>query len=154
MVQLRQILKSEDLDSILSSSSNVTELHKVAIGIQRAQNNVLDKRKIAKFVDTIDQFSGVFDVLSQCDFGYMTLIWGSLKFILVVSKSHYDTLHKFADMMCDIGRNLARIELYRHIFPTSRMLELVSELYSAILEFLSEFILYLQKKTYSKRPGM
>ncbi|ROW10148.1 hypothetical protein VMCG_01611 [Cytospora schulzeri] len=144
LVYLRQILKSDDLDNILSPSSTVAELHKVAIGIQKAQNNVLDQRKIALFVDVLDHFSGVFDVLSQCEFGYMTLIWGSLKFVLMIAKSHYETLYKFTDMMIEIGTNLARIELYRHIFPTSRMLQLVSQLYAAIIEFLQGFILYLK----------
>lgn len=101
-------------------------------------------------MDVLDHFSGVFDVLSQCDFSYMTLIWGSLKLVLMTAKSHYDTLYKFTDMMVVIGTNLARIELYRHIFPTARMLQLVSQLYAAIVEFLQGFILYLQKKTYSK----
>lgn len=96
------------------------------------------------FVDVLDHFSGVFDVLSQCEFGYMTLIWGSLKFVLMIAKSHYETLYKFTDMMIEIGTNLARIELYRHIFPTSRMLQLVSQLYAAIIEFLQGFISYLK----------
>lgn len=148
--QLRQILKADDLDIILSGSSTIGELHKVAIGIQKAQDNVLNQRKIAQFVDVLDHFSGVFDVLSQCDFSYMTLIWGSLKLVLMTAKSHYDTLYKFTDMMVAIGTNLARIELYREIFPTARMLQLVSQLYAAIVEFLQGFILYLQKKTYSK----
>ncbi|KUI73445.1 hypothetical protein VM1G_08951 [Cytospora mali] len=153
LIYLRQILKSEDLNSIISPSSTVTELHRVAIGIQKAQDNVLDRRKIALFVDVLDHFSGVFDVLSQCDFGYMTLIWGSLKFVLMIAKSHYETLYKFTDMMIEIGTNLARIELYRHIFPTARMLQLVSQLYAAVVEFLQGFILYLKQKSYVRVLG-
>lgn len=153
LIYLRRRLKSEELDSILSPSSTVTELHKVAIGIQKVQHNVLDQRKIALFVDVLDHFSGVFDVLSQCEFGYMTLIWGSLKFVLMIAKSHYETLYKFTDMMIQIGTNLARIELYRHVFPTSRMLQLVSQLYAAILEFLQGFIVYLKQKNYKRIIG-
>lgn len=144
LIYLGQILKSDDLDSILSPSSTIKGLHEIAIGIQKAQSNVLDQRKIALFVDVLDHFSGVFDVLSQCEFGYMTLIWGSLKFVLLIAKSHYETLYKFTDMMIEIGTNLERIQLYRHVFPTSRMLQLVSQLYAAIVEFLQGFILYLK----------
>ncbi|KAJ0123333.1 hypothetical protein J7T55_011798 [Diaporthe amygdali] len=153
IVQLKQVLKTDDLDNILSSSSTVTELHKVAIGIQNAQANVLEQRQIARFVDTINHYSGVFDVLSQCAFGYMTLIWGSLKFVLLMAKSHYDTLFKFTDVMCQIGINLPRVELYRQIFPTARILQFVSQLYAAIVEFLQEFIVYLKQKSYRKFFG-
>lgn len=149
-MQLKQVLKTDDLDNILSPSSTVTELHKVAIGIQNAQANVLEQRQIARFVDTLSHYSGVFDVLSQCAFGYMTLIWGSLKFILLMAKSHYDTLLKFTDVMSQIGINLPRVELYRQIFPTARILQFVSQLYAAIVEFLREFIIYLKQKNYRK----
>lgn len=74
----------------------------------------------------------------------MTLIWGSLKFVLLIAKSHYETLYKFTDMMIEIGTNLERIQLCRHVFPTSRMLQLVSQLYAAVVEFLQGFILYLK----------
>lgn len=153
ILQLKQVLKTGDLDNILSPSSTVTELHKVAIGIQRAQTNVLEQRQIARFVETLSHYSGVFDVLSQCAFGYMTLIWGSLKFVLLMAKSHYDTLFKFTDVMSQIGINLPRVELYRQIFPTTRILQFVSQLYAAIVEFLQEFIVYLKQKTYRKFFG-
>lgn len=98
-------------------------------------------------------YSGVFDVLSQCAFGYMTLIWGSLKFVLLMAKSHYDTLYKFTDLMTEIGINLPVVELYRQIFPTTRILHFVSQLYAAIVEFLQEFIIYLKQKNYRKFFG-
>lgn len=151
ILQLKQVLKTDDLDDILSPSSTVTELHKVAIGIQRAQTNILEKRQIARFVETLSHYSGVFDVLCQCDsFGYMTLIWGSLKFVLLMAKAHYETLFKFTDVMSQIGINLPRVELYRQIFPTTRILQFVSQLYAAIVEFLQEFIIYLKQKNYRK----
>lgn len=153
ILQLKQVLKTDDLDNILSPASTVTELHKVAIGIQRAQANVLEQRQIARFVDTLSHYSGVFDVLSQCAFGYMTLIWGSLKFVLLMAKSHYDTLLRFTDVMSQIGINLPRVELYRKIFPTTRMLQFVSQLYAAIVEFLREFIVYLKQKNHRKFFG-
>lgn len=149
ITRLNQSLKKEDVSIILSPSSTVNELRRVALGIQRQQKGVLDKRRMGNFIDVLSHYSGVFDVLSQCDFSYMTLIWGTLKFGLMISKNHYDMLYKFTDMMIEIGLNLERIELYRHIFPTGRMLELVSELYAAILEFLQEIIIYSQKNMLS-----
>ncbi|KAH8754096.1 hypothetical protein F5883DRAFT_186893 [Diaporthe sp. PMI_573] len=153
ILQLKEVLKTDDLDKILSPSSTVTELHKVAVGIQRAQTNVLEQRQVARFVDTLGHYSGVFDVLSQCAFGYMTLIWGGLKFVLLMAKSHYDTLFKFTDIMSQIGINLPRVELYRQVFPTTRILQFVSQLYAAVVEFLQEFITYLKQKNYRKFFG-
>jgi hypothetical protein len=149
VANLSQTLRKDEVDKILSPSSTVSELHKLALGIQKEQTDVLDRRKMGKFIDVLDHYSGVFDVLSQCDFSYMTIIWGVFKFSLMVSRNHHNMLLKFTDMMIEIGLNLSRIELYRHIFPTGRMLELVAELYAAILEFLQEFITYAQKKSLS-----
>lgn len=133
----------------MSPSSTLAELHKTAVAVQREQANVLDKRKLSRFVEIIDHYAGCLDVISQAGSFYTNLIWGGLKVGLVASKSHHEMLFRFTDMIVEIGLNLARIELYRHIFPTGRMLELVSELYAAIVEFLGEIVVYLSKKTLS-----
>ncbi|POS80828.1 hypothetical protein DHEL01_v200795 [Diaporthe helianthi] len=83
----------------------------------------------------------------------MTLIWGGLKFVLLMAKSHYDTLYKFTDVMTEVGTNLPVVELYRRIFPTARILQFISQLYAAIVEFLQEFIIYLKQKNYRKFFG-
>ena len=138
------------MDTILSAdSSTPNELHKVALSIQRDQGSAQDRRRSRHLVDALSHYSGCFDVLAQCEFSYMTLLWGGLKFVLIASKNHQDMLGRLADMMVEIGLNLARVELYRHVFPTGRMLELVSELYAAVLDFIQQVIVYLQKKTLS-----
>jgi hypothetical protein len=151
---LSKTLKTDEVNSLLSKdSSTKPELHMVALQIQRDQKEVLDRRKMGKFIDVLDHYSGVFDVLAQCDFSYMTLIWGGLKFGLIMSKNHHDMLYKFTDMMVDIGLSLPRIQLYRQMLPTGRILEFVSDLYAAVLEFLLEMIAYTQKKTFSTQSS-
>jgi hypothetical protein len=50
---------------------------------------------VPKLVGTLHHYHSVFDVLSQADFSYLTLIWGGMKLILIVSR---------AAAHCRIGR--------------------------------------------------
>jgi hypothetical protein len=53
-------------------------------------------------------------------------------------------------MVYKIGLNLPRIMLYRDILPNDRMLDLVSQLYGAIVEFLSDTVVYFQQNRIRK----
>ena len=78
-------LKKEEVAELLSPERSTSrELHKVALDIQKTQAKVIDQRKIAQLVDVLDHYQGVFDILSQADFSYLPLLWGGMKFILIV----------------------------------------------------------------------
>ncbi|WDK17839.1 hypothetical protein CGRA01v4_09124 [Colletotrichum graminicola] len=116
------------------------ELHQVIRAIQRTKESELDEAKTKKFIKCLDHYQGVFDILSQAEFSGLPLIWGGLKFILLVTKNNSDVLPKVIDVMIDIGRNLERIRGYAALYPTPRMLEFTAELYAAIVEFLEKVI--------------
>lgn len=71
-------------DFLNPAKSNRQELHQVALDIQRTQTAIIDKSRVGKLVNVLDHYQGVFDILSQADFSYLPLLWGGLKFILVV----------------------------------------------------------------------
>lgn len=50
-------------------------------------------------------------------------------------------------MLVEIGLTLSRIEVYADLFPTARMVELISMLYAAVADFLEEIILHFGRKS-------
>jgi hypothetical protein len=67
-----------------------------------------------------------------------------------MSKNHHVLFHRLSDMLYKIGLNLPRFLLYRDIMPNDRMLDLISQLYSAIVDFLSDTVVYFQQNRIRK----
>jgi len=62
-----------------------------------------------------------------------------------MSKNRGDLTGKLTDMLVDIGLALSRVEVLVKLYPTTRMVELTSRLYAAVLEFLEEVILLFRR---------
>lgn len=78
---LNKYLKRSEYDEILRGSPE--ELHKVAIHISE---QVGTKNKSGSFADVIHHYSTCFDILAQINTDFGCLIWGLLKFVLIVSR--------------------------------------------------------------------
>ncbi|OHX00677.1 hypothetical protein CSPAE12_00708 [Colletotrichum incanum] len=143
---LESYLNKEDAAAVIPKGKDgkeidaKEELHQVVRAIQKTKETELDDGKTKKLIKCLDHYQGVFDILSQAEFSGLPLIWGGLKFILLVTKNNNDVLPKVIDVMIDIGRNLERIRGYAALYPTPRMLEFTAELYAAIVEFLEKVI--------------
>jgi hypothetical protein len=139
------------------------DLHAVAVQIGKELENEKGK---GEALDRIMHYATVFDVLSQTNSQFGCLIWGLLRFVLIVrfasftnpsmltvpqmSKNHHVLFHRLSDMLYKIGLNLPRFLLYRDIMPNDRMLDLISQLYSAIVDFLSDTVVYFQQNRIRK----
>ncbi|GKT42406.1 uncharacterized protein ColSpa_02587 [Colletotrichum spaethianum] len=143
---LESYLNKEDAAAVISKGKDgkeidaKEELHQVVRTIQQTKETKLEEGKTKKLIKCLDHYQGVFDILSQAEFSGLPLIWGGLKFILLVTKNNNAVLPKVIDVMIDIGRNLERIRGYAALYPTPRMLEFTAELYAAIVEFLEKVI--------------
>lgn len=62
-----------------------------------------------------------------------------------MAKNRGDLVTKLADALVEIGLLLGRIEMALKMYPTNRMLELSSMLYTAVVDFLEEVILLFQR---------
>ncbi|KAF4779207.1 hypothetical protein HER10_EVM0001834 [Colletotrichum scovillei] len=143
---LHSHLNKDEVATVLSKSTigkqsdPKADLHRIAWDIQRTKEAKLGEGKTKKLIECLDHYQGVFDILSQAEFSGLPLIWGGLKFVLLVTKNNSNVLSKVIDVMIDIGRDLERIRGYIALYPTPRMLEFSSELYAAIVEFLEKVI--------------
>jgi hypothetical protein len=66
----------------LLESSTARDVADTALALARSEPS--DTSYVTKFVGTLHHYHSVFDVLSQADFSYLTLIWGGMKLILIV----------------------------------------------------------------------
>ncbi|KAK0649714.1 hypothetical protein B0T16DRAFT_457101 [Cercophora newfieldiana] len=140
--------KNVDTSAILQSSTE-EDVAEAALGLYASQS-AADKCITSRFIDTLHHYHGVFDVLCQTDFSFLTVIWGGMKLILIMAKNRGDLLMKITDNLVDIGMALSRVEMLVKLYPTVRMVELTSKLYAAVLEFLEEVILLFQQSAVRK----
>ncbi|KAK3901236.1 hypothetical protein C8A05DRAFT_16554 [Staphylotrichum tortipilum] len=148
-VAIQKSVRDVDAAGILTRSSEA-DLAQTALQVLGAQGGAGEKNKgrAAKFIDILHHYQGVFDVLSQAgDFNYLAVIWGGMKLMLMMAKNKRELLSRITDMLVDIGLTLSRIEVYSRLFPTARMVELVSMLYAAVADFLEEVIVALTQKS-------
>ncbi|KAI8294426.1 hypothetical protein K4K59_005108 [Colletotrichum sp. SAR11_240] len=126
------------------------ELSMVAKQLQQAKEGTLDKKKMSRFVKSLDHYQGVFDILSQADFSGLPLIWGGIKLVLLMSTTSSDTLSKVFEVIIDIGRSLERIRGYAMLYATPRITEFTVELYEAVTEFLEKVITDFKKSPFRR----
>ncbi|KAI8302936.1 hypothetical protein K4K61_007549 [Colletotrichum sp. SAR11_59] len=149
VLSLQKLLKDEG--SIAATSQDgKQELSMVAKQLQQAKEGTLDKKKMSRFVKSLDHYQGVFDILSQADFSGLPLIWGGIKLVLLMSKTSSDTLSKVFEVIIDIGRSLERIRGYAMLYATPRITEFTVELYEAVAEFLEKVITDFKKSPFRR----
>jgi hypothetical protein len=121
--------------SQIQETSSVRDLHNVATEAQNLKQR--GKGRIRNMVQTLNQYSGVLDIVAQWHPEYSALVWGSMNYI--------NLTQRIADMLEEIGDNLPRFVLYQRLLPTTRMSQVISKLYAAVIEFLYCTIVYFHR---------
>ncbi|KAK4143964.1 uncharacterized protein C8A04DRAFT_37002 [Dichotomopilus funicola] len=156
-VAIQRSITDVDAAAILTKSSE-TDVARTAMemfkegggnsGGKSGNGNGEDRGRVGKFLDILHHYHVVFDVLSQAgDFGYLAVIWGGMRLMLMMAKNKRELLGRITDMLVEIGLTLSRIEVYAKLFPTARMIELISMLYAAVADFLEDIILHFQQRS-------
>jgi hypothetical protein len=85
-VAIQKSVKGVDAAAILSRSSEM-DVAQTALELFNQPSSTADDRgRVSRFLDLIHHYQSVFDVLSQAgDFGYLAVIWGGMKLLLMVS---------------------------------------------------------------------
>ncbi|KAJ3955510.1 hypothetical protein N0V92_007956 [Colletotrichum tropicale] len=152
VLSLQKLLKDEG-GIAATGQDGKQELSMVAKQLRQTKEDTLDKKKMSRFVKSLDHYQGVFDILSQADFSGLPLIWGGIKLVLLMSKTSSDTLSKVFEVIIDIGRSLERIRGYAMLYATPRITEFTVELYEAVAEFLEKVITDFKKSPFSEQNG-
>ena len=85
-VAIQKSVKDVDAEAILSRSS-ANDVAQTAMELLNSPGSTNDDEgRVSRFIDMLHHYQGVFDVLSQAgDFGYLAVIWGGMKLLLMVS---------------------------------------------------------------------
>ncbi|WQF76109.1 hypothetical protein CDEST_01123 [Colletotrichum destructivum] len=111
-------------------------------------------------------YGAIFDTFSQHHPEYVSLAWGTLKFLFIVSRpiiarggactrargllqqaviNHEELLVEISKAVSRIADVLPRTELHSVLYPTQRMQDAVSQLYAKIIEFIMMAVKWYKK---------
>ena len=138
---LSSTLSTGELAEVQATKS-IEELHAVAEQVQILFSRSKRKGRLQSLVEVLDHYSPVLDVLSQSHSDYTALIWGSMRWLLQITMNYFRLLRRLATMLEEIGHSLPRFMLYQRVLPTDHMSRIISKLYAAIIQFLSEAITF------------
>jgi len=84
----------------------VKDLHDIATKTQNLSRR--GTGKVRNMVQTLNQYSGVLDVVSQWHPEYSALVWGTIKWLLLIAMNYINLTQRIAAMLEEIGDNLPR----------------------------------------------
>ncbi|ETS76760.1 hypothetical protein PFICI_12147 [Pestalotiopsis fici W106-1] len=122
--------------SMLDMQESVTQAQDVYNGTHKSKKKM--QKWLQRFSSQIMFYGQVLDVLVQHHPEYVSLVWGSMKFIFVGVLNHGELLLQYAKMLTEIGQLLPRTELNATLYPTLRLREAISLLYAQIIKFLQD----------------
>ncbi|KAI3320473.1 hypothetical protein HD806DRAFT_506518 [Xylariaceae sp. AK1471] len=93
-------------------------------------------------------YAGVFDSLSQHYPEYVSLVWGSLKFLFTVIVNHEDLLTRIARAVANVLHVLPRTQLLLELYHTPDMRNCVASLYAKVIRFVSKALKWYNKNKY------
>lgn len=90
-------------------------------------------------------YGSIFDTLAQHHPEYVALAWGAMKFLVISVLNHEELLKEICKAIANLADVLPRTELHSILYPTARMQEAVSLLYSKIIEFIVKAIKWCKR---------
>jgi hypothetical protein len=69
-------------------------------------------------------------------------------------ESHRGLIIPVAQSVINISKSLPRLDAYRRLYPTDRMVQLLAELYAKVLEFLLEAFTYYYRLDWKGSLGI
>ncbi|KAI9764201.1 MAG: hypothetical protein M1840_008591 [Geoglossum simile] len=88
------------------------------------------------FCSAAHRYTAVMDVLVQQHPEWLSLAYGAVKFLLVVSVNHQELKEKFVYHLENIGSQFEAMQIFVRLHPDERMVNAVSGAYAEFLKFL------------------
>ncbi|KAK4466013.1 hypothetical protein QBC42DRAFT_335816 [Cladorrhinum samala] len=114
------------------------------------EDNLRNMRRLSAFIEAMEQFGKVVDVFLNAS-EFVCFVWGPIKFLLGIAKTHIDSFENLLDAYSDIGDVIPGLMHYRTTFEKHPPLATVLEdYYSDILRFHSEAIVVFRRPRWKK----
>ncbi|CAN9147071.1 unnamed protein product [Alternaria alternata] len=124
--RVQQLQSLNDLEIILNDARSKYE---------QQQEGKKVAKWLSQFSSRICHYGQIFDVLVQHHPEYVSLAWGAMKFLFILVENHGKQLRVLSKGLSQIADVLPRVEFANALYPTSRMQQAVSEIYSKIIRF-------------------
>ncbi|KAK7513715.1 uncharacterized protein IWZ02DRAFT_478364 [Phyllosticta citriasiana] len=90
---------------------------------------------LTKLSSRVEFYGTVLDVLVQHHPEYVSLVWGTFKFVFMGVLNQETLMKELAKAMCKIAGALPQTELYLFLYQTDKMVDLATTLYVRIIGF-------------------
>ncbi|KAF2739170.1 hypothetical protein EJ04DRAFT_354324 [Polyplosphaeria fusca] len=81
-------------------------------------------------------YAPVVDVFAQVQPEYSSVIWGTMKFLMMSVMNHDEMTRRLSKAFASIADLLPKTELSLLLYPTERMVEAIAQLYSSMMAFM------------------
>ncbi|KAJ4865507.1 hypothetical protein T069G_02037 [Trichoderma breve] len=139
------------LDLIQKQGSNIEELRKLAENCQAAPAPGMEGHARSKIKDGMQQFckttlhyAEVMDVLIEHHPEWVSLAWGTIKLFLMIPIEYQKIQESVTTNLARIGDRLQLVALLLRFFPSEKMVDASSTIYSSIAEFLEISLRWLR----------
>ncbi|KAK6860767.1 hypothetical protein PG995_004403 [Apiospora arundinis] len=132
-------LSEKDREKILSSRG--TSIHEFMFTIFEAQSSYRSRKEgkaylwLERFSNRVVHYGAVLDVFVQHHPEYVSLVWGTFKFLFTTVVNHAELVKGLAKACSRIADSLPHADLSLILYPTPAMREAVAHLYAAIMKF-------------------
>ncbi|KAF5684325.1 Nacht domain-containing protein [Fusarium circinatum] len=152
---LREELSSDDYNQIfLNNYCSIKDVEESLKKAKEKYNNKPEASRIHRWLfncsERIVYYGSIFDVFVQHHPEYVSLAWGTFKFLFVAVLSYEELLAKISKAVSQIADVLPRTELHAILYPTDRMQEAVSMVYAKIIEFSITAIRWYKKNGFRR----
>lgn len=111
----------------------------------RVSRQVADK--LTPFLESIQQYLAIGDTLVSSNPAIAALVWGSVKFVLVMAKNFAGYFERLNDALSEINRHLPRLEKYKDIYKGSqRVRDAVDAYFAEVVLFCGQSVKVLRGK--------
>ncbi|KAF6811845.1 hypothetical protein CMUS01_13184 [Colletotrichum musicola] len=137
---LRRELTADEYQDIQKVGHNSLKDVQTAVGAaleeyQKRTKGQKVRAWLASCSSRVMYYGAIFDTFAQHHPEYVSLAWGTLKFLFVAVLNHEELLTEIPKAISRIADVLPRTELHSVLYPTQRMQDAVSQLYAKIIEF-------------------
>ncbi|KAI8630483.1 hypothetical protein F5Y19DRAFT_427756 [Xylariaceae sp. FL1651] len=140
IVTLQKELTLDENEAIWLRNQNSMQDVRTALSnaMKEYQTRSMDSKVrswLASCSSRVMYYGAIFDTFAQHHPEYVSLAWGSMKFLFIAVLNHEELLAEFSKAVAKIADVLPRTELHYSLYPTNRMQEAVSLVYAKIIEF-------------------
>ncbi|KAI0160610.1 hypothetical protein GGR57DRAFT_388457 [Xylariaceae sp. FL1272] len=142
---LQLLQKHSDLSTRWCSADDVVQHIRIAQERYSNRRNVKASKWLIRLSEKVIFYSQVLDVVAQHHPEYVSLAWGAFKFVFMGVLNHETMIKELAKAMARIADAVKNVETQRLLYPSVKMSECCSDLYSHIMTFATRAIEWYEK---------